>query len=115
MSVKREGKLNGVQARVENGAKEGLILAADLIAQRARGKAPVDTGRLKRSVTRGNPFKTSGGMSISVGTNVSYAEFQERGTKYMDAHPYLRPAIQESERDAITIIAKRIVAKMVKR
>lgn len=113
--VKREGKLNGIQARIESGAKEGLILAGDLIAQRARGKAPVDTGRLKRSITRGNPFRTSGGQGISVGSNVSYSIFQELGTKKMDAHAYLRPAINESEREAIILIAKRILSKMVRR
>lgn len=117
MAVKKEGKLNGIEARIENGAKEGLILAGDLIAQRARGRVHVNTGRLKRSITRGNPFNTSRGLSISVGSNVSYAKEEEfrEGEKHGTPHAYLRPAISESERDAITIIAKRIVARMVKR
>lgn len=106
--------MNGLQAKVENGAKEGLILAGDLIAQRAAGKAPVDTGRLKRSITRGNPYTTANGQAIGVGTNVPYGIHQELGTRFIDPHPYLRPAIEESEKEVAVLIAKRIVAKMVK-
>lgn len=112
--VKRSGKMNGLQAKVHNGATEGLILGGDLIAQRAAGKAPVDTGRLKRSITRGNPFKTANGQAISVGTNVEYAPFQELGTKFMEPHPYLRPAIEESQKEVAVLVAKRILSKMVK-
>lgn len=113
--VKRSGKMNGLQAKIESGAKEGLILAGDLIAQRAAGKAPVDTGRLKRSITRENPVVVPGGMAISVGTNVSYSEFQEMGTRKMKAHPYLRPAILESRNDVIILIAKRVLSKIGRR
>jgi HK97 gp10 family phage protein len=117
VAVKRSGKMNGLQARVESGAKEGLILAGDLIAQRAQKRVHVDTGRLKRSITRGNPFATGKGFSISVGSNVGYAKIEEfrEGSKHGTPHAYLRPAIQESEREAIIIISKRVIAKMVKR
>lgn len=129
MSVKRSGKMNGLRAKVENGAKEGLILAGDLIAQRATRKAPVDTGRLKRSITRGNPFTTPDGQAISVGSNVEYAPYQEFGTGDKSENPsmskdpsrpgtspqpYLRPAIRESKREAVKLIAKRILSKLVK-
>lgn len=116
MSVKRSGKMNGLQAKIENGAKEGLILAGDLIAQRAAGRAHVVTGRLKRSITRGNPFNTGRGMAISVGSNLNYAgaeEFRE-GEKDGTSHAYLRPAIAESREDAIKLIGKRILSKLVK-
>lgn len=106
--------MNGLAAKVHNGAAEGLILGGDLIAQRAAGKAPADTGRLRRSITRGNPYTTANGQAIGVGTNLEYAPFQELGTKFMDPHPYLRPAIEESEKEVAVLIAKRIVAKMVK-
>lgn len=112
--VKRSGKMNNLSAKAESGAKEGLILAADLIAQRATKRAPVDTGRLKRSITRGNPFAVQGGQAISVGSNIKYAPYQELGTRKMRAQPYLRPAIRESERDAAILIARRILSKLVK-
>jgi HK97 gp10 family phage protein len=130
MSVKRSGKMRSLPAKVENGVKEGLILGGDLIAQRAQRKARVKTGRLKRSIMRGNPKKLGNGrMVISIGTNVEYAMAQEfgvganaedpskskvperRGNK---PHPYLRPAIQESRREVISLISKRILSKLIR-
>ena len=116
MTVKRKGQLKGLPAKIENGAKEGMILAGDLIAQRAAQKAHVVTGRLKRSINRGNPVRTPTGMTIAVGTNVTYAEIEETrpGEKHGTTHSYLRPAIQESRQDAIRMIAKRILSKLVR-
>lgn len=80
MPVKRSGKLQNVKAKVENGTKNGLLLAGDLIAQRATRKAPIDTGRLKRSITRSNPKKSGNNWSVTIGTNVKYAAAQEFGS-----------------------------------
>ena len=60
----------------------------------AADKAPVDTGRLKRSMTHqvGNGY-------VDVGTNVEYAKYQEYGTnpsgrKGVSAKHFLRDAVQ---------------------
>jgi phage gpG-like protein len=80
MSVRREGKFKNAPARVENGIKRGLIEAGMLVAQRGTQKAPRDTGRLKRSITRGNPYQSGPQRwAIDVGTNVEYAAVQEFG------------------------------------
>jgi phage gpG-like protein len=80
MSVRREGKFKNAPARVENGIKRGLIEAGMLVAQRGTQKAPRDTGRLKRSITRGNPYQSGPRRwAIDVGTNVEYAAVQEFG------------------------------------
>ena len=129
MSVKKKGKLNFASARAEQGAREGLILSGDLVAQRAQRKARVDTGRMKRSLTRGNPFRTVLGMAIKVGSNVFYTPFHEFGTgdksenpsmsknpgrSGMKSQPMLRPAIRESRADVAVLIAKRILYKLVR-
>lgn len=81
MAVKRSGKLQNVKARVENGTKNGLLLAGDLVAQRATRKAPIDTGRLKRAITRSNPKKKGSNWIITVGVfKVKYARAQEFGS-----------------------------------
>lgn len=80
MAVVRNGKLQNLKAKVENGAKNGLLLAGNLIAQRATRKAPIDTGRLKRSITRSNPKKEGTRWTITIGTNVEYARAQEFGS-----------------------------------
>lgn len=111
MPVTRKGKLNGIEAKLENAQKRGLILSGILVAQRATGKSPVDTGRLKRSITHSMP-KQQGRMSyrVDIGTNVEYAPYQEFGTRFMEPHSYLRPALKESRKDVINLIAKNIVA-----
>lgn len=115
--VKRSGKLNGLQSRVENGAKIGLILSGDLIAENAQGRVHVISGDLKRSLERGNPFVTSKGMAISIGSDVEYAETEEtrEGTRDGTPHTYLRPALHDSRDEAIRLVGKNVVAKMVGR
>lgn len=114
MSVTRTNKLKYGGVKLEAGAKEGLILAGTLIAQRAQKRVHVVTGRLKRSITRGNPYSTPQGQAIDVGSNLIYSGIEEfrEGEKHGTEHAYLRPAIRESRADVITIIAKRILSKL---
>ena len=80
MPVKRAGKLNGIEARLENACKLSLLEWGMLVAQRARQKAPVLTGRLKRSITNGLPFQAARFFwKALVGSNVEYARIQELG------------------------------------
>ncbi len=43
---------------------------------------------------------------VLVGTPVEYAPWQEFGTKYMDAQPFLRPALALAQGKALSIVAK---------
>lgn len=86
MTVTRSNKLNGAGPKIENGVKRGLMQAAMIVAQRAQGKAPRDTGRLKRSIAAGQVEQVgSGRWAVSVGTNLEYAAIQEFGG---DIDPY---------------------------
>lgn len=58
----------------------------------AKQLCPVDTGRLRASITH----EVEGeGLDVvaRIGTNVSYAPYQELGTRHMPPHPFLRPAL----------------------
>lgn len=85
----------GLRALLESGqgpvAKDILrrTLAVD---RQAKNLAPVDTGRLRSSIN-GRLARDSQGVVGIVGTNVHYAIFQEFGTRYMAAQPFLRPAL----------------------
>jgi HK97 gp10 family phage protein len=84
MAVTRSGKLSSGELKNKGmaGLDRGLILAGQLVAQRATGKAPRDTGRLKRSIKQGRPYSRPGGRrAIDIGTNVVYAAIQEFGGK----------------------------------
>ena len=57
----------------------------------AKMLAPVDTGRLRNSLTHDvRPDEEA----VYIGTNVEYAPFVEYGTRRSKAQPYLEPAIQ---------------------
>lgn len=63
-----------------------------LVAERyAKEYAPVDTGRLRNSITH-EAAPDEG--AVYIGTNVEYAPYQEFGTRYQSGTPFLRPAVE---------------------
>jgi phage gpG-like protein len=82
VTVTQSGKLSSGALKNKGmaGLDRGLILSGQLVAQRATRRAPIDTGRLKRSITQGRPYSRPGGTrAIDVGTNVIYAAVHEFG------------------------------------
>ena len=63
--------------------------AADVKAEAMR-QVPVRTGYLRSTI-----YAKIQEWVAEIGADASYALFVELGTKYMQAHPYLYPAIQE--------------------
>lgn len=61
------------------------------IERDAKQKCPVDTGRLRGSITTNIKNKEA-----EVGTNVEYAKFVELGTSYQAAQPFLIPAYEKN-------------------
>lgn len=62
----------------------------------AKRLCPVDTGRLRSSIT--NEIGQDGeGLVAVVGTNVEYAPYIELGTSRMDAQPFLLPALEAAQ------------------
>jgi HK97 gp10 family phage protein len=59
---------------------------------------PVDSGRLKGSITS----RVDDDRAI-IGSNVEYAPHVEYGTKFMRAQPYLRPAIDRMKKPLIDL------------
>lgn len=76
-----------------DGLDAALTRALEKVGLVAEGYAkrlcPVDTGRLRNSITH---VLDSGGQAVYVGTNVEYAPYVELGTSRQKAQPYLRPA-----------------------
>ena len=63
------------------------------VVRESKRNAPVDTGRLRSSITY-NMIDLPGQLPKAVvGTNVDYAPFVEFGTEDMEAQPFLRPAL----------------------
>jgi HK97 gp10 family phage protein len=68
-----------------------LYIIGAKAADYAAGLAPVDTGRLKNSLTHEVAMDEK---AVYVGTNVEYAPYVEFGTYKQRPQPYLKPAIQ---------------------
>lgn len=85
---------------LENNAEEwarlfnaGLVAGLEEVGQVAEGYAkkacPVDTGRLRNSITH---VTRASEKAEYIGTNVEYAPYVELGTRKQAAQPFLRPA-----------------------
>jgi len=95
--IEREGELN---AQLKN----GMVKACLLVERDAKKNCPVDTGRLRSSITNRMEIEDKQLIGI-VGTNVEYAPYQEFGTSKMAAHPFLFPAL-ESNKERIKDLLK---------
>lgn len=80
--------------RDQNGPAGRTVLRKGIQVEGAAKRiCPVDTGRLRSSITH-EVTTDEKGVVCFVGSNVEYAIFQELGTRYMPAQPYLRPALR---------------------
>lgn len=79
---------------------EDIARALEVIGQvgeaAAKDHVAVDTGHLRRSITH-ELGKVGFDQFVRIGTNVRYAIFQEIGTRFHPAHPFLRPALADIE------------------
>lgn len=85
----QENNVEQIQAAMD----KAIAKALTMIGQRAEGNAkaicPVDTGRLRNSIT--NAIDTEAN-AVYIGTNVEYGPYVELGTSSRHPHPYLKPA-----------------------
>lgn len=70
-------------------ALEEVGLVAEGYAKRA---CPVDTGRLRNSITH---IVDEGTRHVVIGTNVEYAPYVELGTRRQKPQPFLKPAAND--------------------
>lgn len=77
-------------------AKE-VTRATIKVESAAKRRCPVDTGRLRSSITHQVGQDGKGVVGV-VGTDVDYAPYVEMGTSRMGAQPFLRPALSEASR-----------------
>jgi len=78
------GRLPEALAALVNAAAEEIALLAKVLA-------PFRTGALRDSIA----VELTGALTATVGTPITYAIYQEFGTRFMAAHPYLVPATDQ--------------------
>ena len=110
---KTQAKLEQVVADINGGPMlRGMRDAALLVTNSAKKNSPVDTGRLRASITPSVKTMPNGGIMGIVGSNVRYAPYQEFGTRFMQGRFYLRRAVEQNQ-DKITQILGHAIAKIV--
>lgn len=83
---------------------EAVARALEAIGLQAEGYAkklcPVDTGRLRNSISHAQ----AGSDTEVIGTNVEYAAYVEMGTRRQKAQPYLKPAAENHTSEYLSIV-----------
>lgn len=90
--------------------RDGLRAAALFVEGQAKIKAPVDTGFLRNSIQ----VVSVTSWEAVVAAAAEYAIYQEMGTRFMPAHPFMRPAL-ESNREQIGRIVSDAIARRARR
>lgn len=90
MSVTFVSHVPQVKAASADAKSTALEIIGGVAESYAKAACPVDTGRLRNSITH---QQESENVEV-IGTNVEYAAYVELGTVKMAARPYLRPAAE---------------------
>lgn len=109
-------KLASVEADKE--FEQGLARGAAVAVRRAKQLVPVKSGDLRDNLHVGGYTKLTPGyravgaygalkgpmgrgksLGVLVGSKLPYARRVEEGTRFARPHPYLRPAVDQSERE----------------
>ena len=83
------------------------VAAAERVADIARGLAPVDTGWMRDNIKAVHLSKYS-----QVVANAKYSGYVEFGTSRMAAQPYMRPAVQEHQREILNAVAEAMMGEI---
>lgn len=99
-----QDRLNRIADRLAGATEDAIFDFADEVVDHMKGVVPVDTGRLRDSIS-----KKKEGDSVTVGPRgVEYAEYVENGTSRSPAQPYVAPTIQWVRQNGPSRIARRI-------
>ena len=101
-------KFQKIGREVGSNVEQALVIGALRVERDAKINAPVDTGRLRSSITHRLIDNEKNNPVVEVGTSISYAVAQEFGTTKMPAQPYLYPAYLSNKKKILQDIAKAI-------
>ena len=88
-----------IVAAIPEALRKGLESVGLVAEGYAKRLCPVDTGRLRNSITH-----VVNGDSVYIGTNVEYGPHVEMGTSKQRAQPFLKPAASKHGPEYANII-----------
>ena len=96
-----ERNMQRISGNIETEIERALTKSALIVERDAKLNAPVDTGRLRTSITH----KVEETYA-EVGTNVEYAKSIEFGTSRQSAQPFLFPAYNNNKQRILRELAR---------
>ena len=105
MASRYESFSERVKARLREQTERALEAAGLYVEGEAKLRCPVDTGNLRGSID--HKVDVDKGV-VTVGTNVEYAAYVEKGTRKQKAQPYLTPAAEENKENIKTLVERYI-------
>lgn len=88
--------------------KRALRQGTNVVLYATRDAAPVKSGNLKNKGLYTHDRGISGDVisfSVDLKPNAFYGKFDEYGTSHQVAHPWMRPAAENSAAEAVTVTA----------
>lgn len=86
--------------------KNGLAAGASIVEAYAKMVVPVDTGALKNSIMVDEVTPTQ----ATIAPHTEYAAAVEFGTSRQAAQPYMRPAIDQHDREIVKAVEDNVAA-----
>jgi len=99
-------RLKKIGSETKTAIEEALVTSALIVERDAKINAPVDTGRLRASLSHTTEDFGSDNPSVTIGTNTVYAAAQEFGTSKFPAQPFLFPAFNNNKQKILKELAK---------
>lgn len=104
MKFKMENDFSDLIEQAAFSQIETALEKVGLMAERnAKIACPVDTGRLRSSISHTHDKNTA-----YIGTNVEYGPYVEMGTVNTKAQPYLKPAIADHIQEYKSIVEQEL-------
>lgn len=100
-----DASLRAASARLEAKSEANVKAAGEFMKQRAEARTPVQTGRLRGGFELHEDRQVVG-LEVALINTVPYAGFVEFGTSHAPAHPFMRPAQQETRTAAHSLFLR---------
>ncbi len=111
---KLDMKLKYIQRGLEEALETIASIGALPVLTEAQILAPVRTGNLRRSITWETTVRTPTRAVVSVGPHVDYAVYLEFGTRRMAPRPFLRPAFETKQQEALEGMKKAAADELIR-
>lgn len=96
--LQKQLKKNANMQEVKNLVRKHGGQLQNNMTRKADFKKGYQTGTTKRSVGEAGIVFKDDGLTAEVGATTDYAEYLEFGTRFMDAQPFVKPALEEQSK-----------------